>query len=71
MIEFQQKLIKVGSEEGVIIPKRILARTGAKQGDLLNLTVELAQHSFRKTKLEREYSDFVSKYGQTLENLSD
>lgn len=71
MIETLQKIIQIGSSEGVTLSKKDLARLGAKKGDKLKLKVELADGQDRHQKLLREYDEFVSKYGQTLKNLVD
>lgn len=71
MIETTQKVIQIGSSEGVTLSKKDLARLGAKRGDTLKLRVELANGQDKHQKLLREYDAFVSKYGQTLKNLSD
>jgi hypothetical protein len=71
MIEIVQKVIQVGSSEGVTLSKNDLARLGAKRGDKLKLKVELAKGQDKHQDLLREYDAFVSKYGQTLKNLSD
>lgn len=42
MIETEQKLIQIGSSEGITLSKKDLARLGAKRGDLLHIKVELA-----------------------------
>jgi len=75
MIETTQKLIRVGSSEGVTIPPKRLAELGAKRGDTLRLKVELVRGKGSKpvphAKLMREYGAFVKQYGQTLKNLAD
>ncbi|MHB1864553.1 MAG: AbrB/MazE/SpoVT family DNA-binding domain-containing protein [Candidatus Saccharimonadales bacterium] len=71
MIETEQKIIQIGSSEGVTLSKKDLARLGAKRGDMLKLRVELANGHDKHQKLLREYDVFVSKYGQTLKNLAD
>jgi hypothetical protein len=71
MIETVQKVIQIGSSEGVTLSKKDLARLGAKRGDTLKLRVEVADGQDKHQKLLREYDAFVSKYGQTLKNLSD
>ena len=71
MIETEQKLIQIGSSEGITLSKKDLARLGAKRGDLLRVRVELVKEKDKHSKLLREYDDFVKQYGQTLKNLSD
>ncbi|HUD81014.1 MAG TPA: hypothetical protein VMR08_00050 [Patescibacteria group bacterium] len=71
MIETVQKIIQIGSSEGVTLSKKDIARLGAKRGDMLKLKVELIKAQDQHQKLLQEYDDFVSKYGQTLKNLSE
>jgi hypothetical protein len=71
MIETVQKIIQIGSSEGVTLSKKDLARLGAKRGDTLKLKVELANGQDKHQNLLREYDAFVNRYGQTLKNLSD
>jgi hypothetical protein len=71
MIETVQKLIQIGSSEGVTLSKKDLARLGAKRGDALKLRVELIGGDKKHEKLMREYDVFVEKYGETLKNLAN
>ena len=71
MIETEQKLIQIGTSEGITLSKKDLARLGAKRGDLLRVRVELVHKKDKHGKLMREYDEFVKQYGQTLKNLSD
>jgi hypothetical protein len=71
MIETTQKIIQIGSSNGVTLSKKDLARLGAKRGDTLKLRVELANGHDKHKKLMLEYDTFVSTYGQTLKNLAD
>lgn len=76
MIHSIQKLIQIGSSDGVTIPKKELAKLGATRGDELKITAELVKKAHRDekpqySKLMTEYSSFVQEYGQTLKNLSD
>ncbi len=71
MIETAQKLIQIGSSEGITLSKKDLTRLGAKRGDMLKVRVELASEPVNHRKLLDEYSAFVEKYGQTLKNLAD
>jgi hypothetical protein len=70
MIETEQKLIQIGSSEGITLSKKDLSRLGAKRGDLLRVRVELVGDN-KHGKLLREYDEFVKQYGQTLKNLAD
>lgn len=71
IIETEQKLIQIGSSEGITLSKKDLARLGAQRGDLLRVQVELVNDKDKHNKLLREYDEFVSQYGQTLKNLAD
>lgn len=71
MIETLQKLIQIGSSQGVTLSKKDLTRLGAKRGDVLRLKVELAESQDKHRKLLNEYDAFVREYGQTLKNLAD
>lgn len=71
MIETIQKIIQIGTSEGVTLSKKDLARLGAKRGDMVKLQVELVEPDEKHKKLMEEYDAFVKKYGQTLKNLAD
>ncbi len=73
MIQSIQKLIKIGSSDGVTIPKKELAKLGAKRGDELMITAELVTKKEEQThaRLMEDYRAFVRQYGQTLKNLAD
>ncbi len=71
MIETTQKLIQIGSSDGVTLPKKDLAQLGAKRGDLLKVRVELVSEPKKHEKILKEYDKFVAQYGQTLNNLAD
>lgn len=71
MIETVQKLIQIGSSEGITLSKKDLAALGAKRGDSLKVRVELADGHEKHERLLRDYDAFVNQYGQTLKNLAD
>jgi antitoxin component of MazEF toxin-antitoxin module len=73
MIRTTQKIIGIGTSEGITIPPKELAKLGAKRGDELKITAELVKKTktSKHTKLMREYNEFVKQYGQTLQNLAD
>lgn len=71
MIETEQKLIQIGSSQGITLSKKDLARLGARRGDTLRVKVELVSKPDPHEKLMREYDAFVEQYGQTLKNLAD
>ena len=72
MFETEQKIIQIGSSEGVTLSKKDLAKLGAKRGDIVKLRVELSKENHDKhKKLMNDYDTFVSVYGQALKNLSE
>ena len=72
MVETEQKIIQIGSSEGITLSKKDLFKLGAKRGDIVKVKVELVTNGNDKhKKLMNEYASFVSKYGQTLKNLSE
>jgi hypothetical protein len=71
MIETEQKLIRIGSSEGVTLSRKDLAKLGARRGDMLKLKVELSDSKQKFTDLKRDYDNFVRVYGQTLKNLAN
>jgi len=71
MIETTQKIIQIGSSQGVTLSKKDLVRLGAKRGDILKLKVELAPQDEKQERLVSEYDQFISKYGKTLKNLAN
>jgi hypothetical protein len=70
MIETTQKIIQIGSSEGVTLSKKDLTRLGAKRGDILKLKVELLPQNDKQEGLLSEYDQFISQYGKTLKNLA-
>jgi hypothetical protein len=72
MIETDQKIIQIGSSDGVTLSKKDLAKLGAQRGDVVRLKVDLVKSAHNKhDQLLQEYDAFVSRYGQTLKNLSE
>jgi antitoxin component of MazEF toxin-antitoxin module len=73
MIEGNYKVIKIGSSRGVTIPAKDLKNQGITVGDEIKLRwepVKKKSHN-QHDKLMKEYSQFVSEYGQALKNLAD
>jgi hypothetical protein len=70
MIKTEQRLIQIGSSEGITLSKKDLAILGAKRGDILKVQVELQVKPKPQEKLMRDYDAFVDEYGQTLKNLA-
>ncbi len=63
-----QKIIKIGSSQGVTLPAKDLRMLGASAGNEVRLTVELID---TKDRIVDEYEAFKAQYGETLKNLAD
>lgn len=62
-----QKIIKIGSSQGVTIPAKDLRALGVEAGDQVRIVVE----SVPKTpSVADEYAAFKAQYGETLKNLA-
>jgi bifunctional DNA-binding transcriptional regulator/antitoxin component of YhaV-PrlF toxin-antitoxin module len=72
MIKVTQKLIAIGSSEGVTIPPKELAKLGAKRGDVLKITAELEKkpQQIKHAKFAAELDKFMDIYDQDLKNLA-
>lgn len=64
-----QKLIKIGTSTGSTFPAKALRELGAKAGDEVIVTIELAEK--KSDRLDAEYEKFKEQYGETLKNLAD
>jgi len=62
-----QKIIKIGSSQGVTIPAKDLRALGVKAGDELKVVVESV---VRADPIVEEYQAFKAQYGKTLKNLA-
>ncbi len=62
-----QKIIKIGSSQGVTIPAKDLRALGIKAGNEVKITVE---PTVPKEALADEYEAFKARYGETLKNLA-
>lgn len=71
MITSIQKIIQIGSSDGVTLPAKELKRANIKRGDEVKVTVEIVGKHAESDELMREYNAFVEQYGQTLKNLAD
>ncbi len=69
MITSIQKIIKIGSSDGVTLPAKELKRANLKAGDEVKITVEPVQPD--TDLLANEYKAFVKQYGATLKNLAN
>jgi antitoxin component of MazEF toxin-antitoxin module len=65
-----QKIIKVGSSAGILIPKKELQELGLGVGDEVKYSLEPVKKN-KHAKLMKEYDAFVKQYGETLKNLAD
>lgn len=66
-----QKVIKIGSSKGVVLPAKELERLGIDVGSQLKITAEPVAKTDKQAELMSEYDEFVAQYGQTLKNLKD
>ncbi len=62
-----QKIIKIGSSQGVTIPAKELRALGVQAGNEVKITVERAT---TKEPIIKEYEAFKAQYGETLKNLA-
>jgi hypothetical protein len=69
MIKTRQKLIKIGTSRGVILPAKALE--GIADGAELDITIKpVGAASDPQAALMKDYQEFVAEYGQTLKNLA-
>lgn len=67
-----QKVIKIGSSEGVTLPAKDLDSLGIKRGDNVKVTFEPADKpNDENVSLLKDYEKFKKQYGQALKNLAD
>ena len=63
-----QKIIKIGSSQGVTIPAKDLRALGLEAGREVQVTIKpIAQNP----PITDEYEAFKAQYGETLKNLAD
>jgi antitoxin component of MazEF toxin-antitoxin module len=65
-----QKIIRIGSSKGIIIPNKEIESKGLDVGDEVNYTLKPVKQP-KHQKLMSEYDKFVAQYGETLKNLAD
>lgn len=65
-----QKIIKIGSSKGVILPSSSLKELGLDAGADVRVSIEPIV-SDSQSKLMEEYGAFIEQYGETLKNLAD
>lgn len=63
-----QKIIKIGSSQGVTIPAKDLRALGVEAGKEVKITVEPIKS---KPDITADYEAFKAEYGETLKNLAD
>jgi hypothetical protein len=66
MIETTQKIIQIGSSQGVTLSKKDLISLGARRGDTLKIKAELVSNPQKHSKVLEDYDKFVLRYGDTL-----
>jgi antitoxin component of MazEF toxin-antitoxin module len=71
MITSVQKIIKIGSSNGVSLPARELKAAGLTTGDEVEITVKpLIKDGDNQAELIKEYQAFKQIYGDTLAKLA-
>lgn len=65
-----QKIIKIGTSYGVILPKKQLLEEGLGLGKKIHISTKSAETS-KHDDLMRDYKLFVKQYGRTLKNLAN
>lgn len=65
-----QKIIKIGSSKGVILPSSSLKEIGADLGTEVRVSIEPVVPN-SQDKLMKEYGAFIEQYGEALRNLAD
>lgn len=68
-----QKVIKIGSSRGVILPASQLKALGVDVGDEVKVTFRKVANNDcnNKTEVSKESEDFKKQCGDTLQNLAD
>lgn len=64
-----QKLIRIGSSQGITIPKKEIDALGLSLGDEVDYTLKPVK-KLKHQKLMSEYDKFIEQYGETLKNLA-
>jgi len=62
-----QKIIKIGSSQGVTIPAKDLRALGLDAGDKVQITIK---REVAKQPIVADYEAFKAQYGETLKNLA-
>lgn len=62
-----QKIIKIGTSQGVTLPAKQLRELRLSDGDEVRVTIEPLK---RNSSLSREYEAFKKHYGETLKRLA-
>jgi antitoxin component of MazEF toxin-antitoxin module len=69
MIQSTQKIITIGSSQGVTLPKKELQSLGLKPGDTVKVTVE--PDKSKLGNLAERLDKFMADYDQDLKNLAN
>jgi antitoxin component of MazEF toxin-antitoxin module len=71
MIRTQQKIIKIGSSLGVVLPAKDLRQLGLRAGDEVKLTAEPAEVSSEDVELVALTQQLITRRKKALLNLVD
>lgn len=67
-----QKIISIGSSEGVTLPARDLDALGLTKGDNVKITFDVVDKPSKENiSLIKDYEKFKKQYGTALKNLAD
>lgn len=73
MVQTTQKIIGIGSSDGITLPAKELAKNGLKRGDLVEVYIRPVQE--RGSKTDQEVIDAAKKiladYKQDFQNLAN
>ena len=70
-ITTMQKVIKIGTSQGVTLPAKQLAALGVKPGDELEITVRKKTSTASDETVIAAANDLLSRYKQDFTNLSN
>ncbi len=65
-----QKVIKIGTSQGVTLPAKQLKQLGVKPGDELEVTVRRKVATARDEDVTKTASDLLRRYKQDFHNLA-
>ncbi len=66
-----QKLIKIGTSTGLIVPKKQLDELDLRAGDEIDFTIsKRASNTVKHSQLLKDLEGFMNTYDQDLQNLA-